>query len=363
MQKDIKLVRDTSPYIRKNWTSKRVMIDVLIALLPVVVFAIYRFGGASLVRMVVAVAVSILTEAIIFPLSQKSDRKAEGKFKKFLSRYKKFTALNILTAAITGLIFALTLPSQINVYVVVMGSIFAIAIGKMVFGGTGNNIFNPAVVGRVFVALAFTTFFTGSYPGVVAGATPLMDIKANGITNTLANFRLIDMLTGNIPGSMGEVSAVAILLGAAYLIYRRAADFKVMLAIIVPSMIFALMAGLGTAGIQGIDLLNYVLFHTLAGGLLFGAVFMATDPVTSPLHVTTKMLFGLVIASITMLNRFFGPMPEGVAFSILFANMLVPIFDRITIFRNRLNWQFGLTYGLSIIAMILIIFFGVGGKF
>ncbi|MGI6787344.1 MAG: RnfABCDGE type electron transport complex subunit D [Acholeplasmataceae bacterium] len=361
MQKDVKLVRSQSPFITKKWDTKRVMIDVLIALLPAVIFAVVYFGGASLLRMVVAVAVAILTEALIFPLSQKEDRKAEGKWKKFLSRYQNFSSLNILTSAITGLIFALTLPPKINVYVVVMGSIFAIAIGKMVFGGTGNNIFNPAVVGRVFVALAFGSFFnTAANPELyaVAGATPLTNLKQADFAGALANYSLLDLFLGTIPGSMGEVSAIAILVGAAYLIVRRAADWKIMLSVVVPTMVFALMAGLG---LGNVNIIQYVLFHTLTGGLLFGAVFMATDPVTSPLHVTTKMLFGLVIAIITMLNRLFGPMPEGVAFSILFANMITPMLDKIQVFKNRFNWQFGVTYGVAFIAMILIVFFGVGG--
>lgn len=369
MQQDIKLVREASPFITKKWSSKRIMIDVLIALLPVVIFAIYRFTYHSLIRMVIAVAIAILTEALIFPLSQKENRRAEGKFKKFLSRYETFNSLNILTAAITGLILALQLPAGINVYVVVMGSIFAIAIGKMVFGGTGNNIFNPAALGRVFVALAFASFFNASrapealqvYPGVVAGATPLTMIKSQGIVESLSNYNLLDLFIGKVPGSMGEISAIAILIGAAYLIIRKAADWKVMVGIIVPFALFALFAGLGNPEVASKDLLNFILFHILSGGLLFGVVFMATDPVTSPLHVTTKLLFGLVIASFTMLNRLFGPMPEGMVFSILFANMLVPLFDRIKTFNNRFTWQFGVTYGVSLIAMILIVFFGVGG--
>ena len=364
MQQDVKLTREVSPYIRKNWTSRRVMIDVLIALLPVVVFAIYRFGHHSLIRLVVGVAVAILTEALIFPLSQKPERKAEG-FKKFLSRYKNFTSLNIFSAAVTGLILALQLPAYINVYVVVVGSIVSIGLGKMIFGGTGNNIFNPAALGRVFVALAFGTFFqTGYFPkDVVAGATPLTLVKADGISISLKNYNLIDLFIGKIPGSMGEISAVAILLGAAYLIYRKVADWKIMLAVVAPVALFALFAGLGSPNVLNEQLGEYVLYHLLTGGLLFGAVFMATDPVTSPLHVTTKILFGLVIAIITTLNRLFGPMPEGMVFSILFANMLTPLFDRIKIFRNKFTWQFGVAYGFSVLAMILIVYFGVGGKF
>lgn len=374
MQQDVKLVRDVSPYIRKEWTSRRVMIDVLIALIPVVVFAIYRFGHHSLIRMIVGVLAAVLAEALVFPLSQKVDRKAEGKLQKFLSRYKTFNTLNIFTAAVTGLILALQLPAQINIYVVVMGAFFAIIIGKMVFGGTGNNIFNPAVLGRVFVALAFGTFFqaSGIYPGIdaAAGATPLTALKGtvDGQTTyflgqTLSSYSLLDLFIGNVPGSMGEISALAILLGAAYLIIRRAADWKTMLAVIAPVAVLAVFAGLGSPHVANGQILNFVLFHVLSGGLIFGAVFMATDPVTSPLHISSKLLFGLLIASLTMLNRLFGPMPEGVAFSILFANMLVPSLDRIRVFKNRFTWQFGVTYGVAILVMILIVFFGVGGAF
>ncbi len=361
MQKDIKLVRSQSPYITKKWDSRRIMLDVIIALMPVALFAIYRFGWSAVLRIVVGVVVAVLTEVLIFPLSQKEDRKVEGKFKKFLSRYKNFTALNILTSVITGLLMGLTVPAKVNVYVVVIGSIVAIAIGKMVFGGTGHNIFNPSAVGRVFVALAFGSFFQGAHPHVdtVAGTTALSYVKQDiPFADVLKSYRLIDLFTGNVPGPIGEVSTLAILIGAAYLIYRRAADWKIMLAVIVPSIIFALFGGLGMGDV---NVFHFVLFHAFAGGLLFGAVFMATDPVTSPLHVTSKLLFGLIVAIITMLNRFFGTMPEGMIFGIIFANMFTPLLDRIKVFRNRFTWQFGVTYGLFFIATILIIFFGVGG--
>jgi electron transport complex protein RnfD len=242
-----------------------------------------------------------------------------------------------------------------------MGAIFGIAIGKMVFGGTGHNVFNPAAVGRVFVSLAFGSFFVGAYPSldVVAGTTPLTYIRQESFAKVLESYEMWELFVGCVPGPMGEISKVAILLGAVYLIIRKAADWKIMLAVVVPSFIFALIAGLGL----NVNAFQFALFHLLSGGLLFGAVFMATDPVSSPLHTTTKLLYGLIIAIVTMLNRFFGSMPEGVVFGILFANMFVPLFDRIKIFKNRFNWQFLVTYGVSMIVMILIIFFGKGGTF
>jgi electron transport complex protein RnfD len=361
MQKDVKLVRSQSPFISKKWNSRRIMLDVLIALIPVVIFAIYRWGFASLGRIVVGVAAAMLTELLIFPLSQKEDRKAEGKWKKFLSRYKDYNSLNILTSALTGLIYVLTLPAGISYYVVVMGAVFGIAIGKMVYGGTGHNIFNPASVGRVFVSLAFGSFFAGSYPSldVIAGSTPLTYVRNAEFSEVLRAYEMKELFLGFVPGPMGEISKVAILIGAVYLIVRKAADWKIMLAVIVPSFIFALVAGAGLS----INTFQFAMFHLLSGGLLFGAVFMATDPVSSPLHTTTKLLYGLVVAIVTMLNRFFGSMPEGVVFGILFANMFVPLFDRIPIFKNRFNWQFLVTYGVSMLIMILIIFFGEGGAF
>ena len=361
MQTDVKLVRSQSPFITKKWNSRRIMLDVLIALIPVVVFTIYRWGFASFCRMFTSVLVAMLTEFLIFPLSQKPDRKAEGKWQRLVSRYKDFNSLNLLTSALTGLIFVLTLPAGISFYVIVMGAIFGIAIGKMVFGGTGHNVFNPAAVGRVFVSLAFGSFFVGAYPSldVVAGTTPLTYIRQESFAKVLESYEMWELFVGCVPGPMGEISKVAILLGAAYLIIRKAADWKIMSAVIVPSFIFALIAGLGL----NVNAFQFALFHLLSGGLLFGAVFMATDPVSSPLHTTTKLLYGLIIAIVTMLNRFFGSMPEGVVFGILFANMFVPLFDRIKIFKNRFNWQFLVTYGVSMIVMILIIFFGEGGTF
>jgi electron transport complex protein RnfD len=338
MQTDVKLVRSQSPFITKKWNSRRIMLDVLIALIPVVVFTIYRWGFASFCRMFTSVLVAMLTEFLIFPLSQKPDRKAEGKWQRLVSRYKDFNSLNLLTSALTGLIFVLTLPAGISFYVIVMGAIFGIAIGKMVFGGTGHNVFNPAAVGRVFVSLAFGSFFVGAYPSldVVAGTTPLTYIRQESFAKVLESYEMWELFVGCVPGPMGEISKVAILLGAVYLIIRKAADWKIMLAVVVPSFIFALIAGLGL----NVNAFQFALFHLLSGGLLFGAVFMATDPVSSPLHTTTKLLYGLIIAIVTMLNRFFGSMPEGVVFGILFANMFVPLFDRIKIFKNRFNWQF-----------------------
>jgi len=361
MQTDVKLVRSQSPFITKKWDSRRIMLDVLIALIPVVIFTIYRWGFASFCRMFTSVLVAMLTEFLIFPLSQKPDRKAEGKWQRLVSRYKDFNSLNLLTSALTGLIFVLTLPAGISFYVIIMGAIFGIAIGKMVFGGTGHNVFNPAAVGRVFVSLAFGSFFVGAYPSldVVAGTTPLTYIRQESFAKVLESYEMWELFVGCVPGPMGEISKVAILIGAAYLIIRKAADWKIMLAVVVPSFIFALIAGLGL----NVNAFQFALFHLLSGGLLFGAVFMATDPVSSPLHTTTKLLYGLIIAIVTMLNRFFGSMPEGVVFGILFANMFVPLFDRIKIFKNRFNWQFLVTYGVSMIVMILIIFFGEGGTF
>lgn len=361
MQQDVKLTREVSPYIKKDWTSTRIMIDVLIALLPVVVFAIYKFGHYSLVRMVVGIAVAILTEALIFPMSQRADRRAEGFWKKFISRYKNFNSLNIFSAAVTGLILTLQLPSQISYYVLIVGSVVSIAIGKMVFGGTGNNIFNPAAVGRVFVSLTFASFFSYQGVDVIAGATPLGALDNMGIAAVTERYYIVDLLMGNIPGAMGQVSALAIIIGGIYLSVRKVADWKIMVGIVVPFAIFILIAGFAIAPGHAFE---FMLYHVLSGGLLFGVVFMATDPVTSPLHVTSKLLFGLLIAGLVVLIRLFSTtMPEGVVFSILFANMITPLLDRIRIFRNRFNWQFAVTYGVSFVALVLIAYFGAGGTF
>lgn len=352
---------------KKGVLSNRLLIDVLIALIPVTIFALYRFGGHALLRLVLGVGISILAEVLIFPISQRASRRAETKWDSFKSRYKKFGASNILGAAVTGLIFTLMLPARINIYVLIMGVLFATIIGKAVFGGNENNIANPAMVGRIFVVLAFASFFkNAAYPGidVIAGATPLAYVRQDGISlsnDVKVRYPILDLFLGNVPGAMGEVSILAILAGAIYLIIRKAADYRTMLGIIIPSAIFLLLVG--AARFPG-EAFTYMIYQLFAGGLFFAAVFVATDPVTSPTSGLGKLLYGLLIASFAVTIRAIsltGAM-EGIGFAILFGNFITPLIDRFEALRKKFSWQFATTYGIVFVAMIFISYFAAGGK-
>jgi electron transport complex protein RnfD len=219
-------VKKTSPYIRKDVSTKRMMTDVLIALIPVVVFSIYRFGMDALLRISLSVSIMVLIEALMFGLMQ-TPKKADTWLLRTKSRYEKYEINHLIIPAISGVIYGLIIPSKLPIYAVIVGAVFAIVIAKMLFGGTGNNIFNVAAAGRVFIGLALTKMFTGTYveTDLIAGGTALTALKGNlGFPYVLDSYSVFDAFLGNIPGSMGEMSALAILIGAVYLLILRSSD-------------------------------------------------------------------------------------------------------------------------------------------
>lgn len=354
-------VRRTSPYIRKEISTKRMMTDVIIALLPVTVFAIYRFGTDALFRIVVSILTMVILEAIAFGLMQKP-KKADTWLLKTKSRYEKYNATHLIIPAVSGLIFALIIPSQLPYYGVIIGAAFGIIVAKMMFGGTGNNIFNVAGAGRVFIGLALTSLFTNTYSAtdIVAGGTALTALKGNlGFPYVLDSYSLSEAFFGYIPGSMGEVSAFFILIGLAYLLIRKSADWRVVAATLIPFMIFAYVAGLAIDPSRALD---YMVFHVVTGGLLFGVAFMVTDPVTSPVTAPGRVYYGILIASLVIIIRLFGAYPEGMVFAIIFANMFVPLID----FPQWSKSTFSKTTWISFIIIILlvssVVFFGLGGQ-
>lgn len=353
-------VKDSSPYIRKDVSSKRMMIDVLIALTPVVMFSIYRFGWDSVIRILVSLIVMVGLEAVAFGMMQrpvKSDKFGE----RLKSRYKNYTALNIAAPAVSAIIFAMLVPSKIPIYAVVAGASFGIIVAKMLFGGNGSNIFNVAAAGRIFIALALTSMFTGTYVGtdIIAGGTALTAIRTGaGFPYTLNSYPLIDLFLGNVPGSMGEISALAILIGMVYLLIRKAADFRVIVSSLATFTLLILIAGLKLYPGQ---VLEYTLFHLLSGGILFGVVFMITDPVTSPITRPGRWIYGILVGALIVLIRLFGAYPEGVAFALLFANMFVPLIDYPQWATNKYKPAFFIGSGIAILALAAIVFFGVGG--
>ena len=355
-------IKQTSPYIRKDVSTKRMMIDVLIALIPVVAFSIYRFGGDAVVRILVSLVVMIGLEALIFGIVHKP-AKTDKWIERVKSRYQEFTVNNITAPAISAIIFAMLVPSKLPIYAVIAGAAFGIVIAKMLFGGLGSNIFNIAATGRIFIALALTNMFDGTYVGVdlVAGATALTTFRSGlGFPGVLNSYSLGELFFGFIPGAMGEISAAAILIGAVYLLIRKSADYRVMLSTAVTFTVLMLFAGLALYPDMAI---KYVLFQLFSGGLLFGMVFMVTDPVTSPVTRPGRWLYGLLVAVVIVLIRLFGAYPEGVAFAILFANMFVPLIDYPKWATNKIKPTFIAGYVVLLVIFSLVVFFGVGGTF
>lgn len=288
-----------SPHIHSGRSTSRIMLDVIIALLPTTVAGVWIFGLRSLAVIAMCVGVCVLCEAL-FNLIVK----------------KKQTVLDF-SAALTGLLLALNLPANIPLWQAAVGSIFAIVVVKCLFGGLGKNIVNPAMTARVFMIISFGAIVTPAFPRTMAdtasGATPLVDI-ARGKTPDL-----IDLLLGNRGGAIGEVCSIALILGFVYLLIRRVITWHI--PVVYVGGVFVLSFLLG-----GFDVMAS-LASILSGGLLIGAIFMATDYVTSPATAWGKVIFGIGAALITVLIRFWGNYPEGVSFAILLMNILSPYID------------------------------------
>lgn len=354
-------IKQTSPYVRKNVSTKRMMIDVLIALIPVVAFSIYRFGWDAVIRILVSLILMIGLEALIFGMMQKPN-KTDVTFKDRLkSKYSNYTINNVTAPAVSAVIFAMLMPSKMPIYAVAVGAIFAIVVVKMMFGGLGGNIFNVAAAGRRFISLALTGMFAGVYVGVdaIAGATPLTALK-NGmqLPALLNSYSIVDLITGNIPGTMGEINAIAILIGLIYLLIRRTADYRLVLSTAVTFITLITLIGLKLYPTQWVE---FVLFNVFSGGLLFGLTFMVTDPVTAPITRPGRWLYGLLIGSLIVLIRTFGAYAEGVAAGLLFANMFVPLIDYPKWSTNKIRPRFLVGYAVILIIMGLIVYFGAGG--
>lgn len=315
------LIVASSPHIRDKKTTRIIMLEVIIALLPALV-ASFIFFGYNAVRVVAVSLIScLLTEFIITRVRKKS------------------SSLCDLSAVITALIFAFSLPPSLPSYAVALGGIFAIAIGKMIFGGLGHNIFNPAMVGRAFLMSAFPVLMTSWTAPVssssesnntanvdeITTATPLVWLKPG----ESAERKLPDawlLFVGRKAGSLGETSVLALLIGAAFLILRGTIDVAIPVGMIGSAFVFG-----GLAYLINPDRFVNPMFHLGAGALIFGAFFIATDPVTCPLSKSGRWIFGIGCGLLTMFIRQFGTYPEGVMFSILIMNGLSPLIDRWTI--------------------------------
>lgn len=300
-----------SPHISNEaMTTRRMMMDVLIALIPVVGMALYVFRVPAAKQMLICVATCLIVEAV------------------FVKMRNKPFSINDCSAAVTGLILGLSLPATAPWFVGVIGSVVAIGIGKVIFGGVGMNIFNPAMVGRAFVMIAFAGLMAASgYEDpssaidAITQATPLNAIKQMGVSTPL-----MDLFLGLTNGSPGETSAIACLIGGLYLCIRRVASWEIPAGVIGMTVIIGCLADLIGASADWT-----VLHHLLSGSLLFGAFYIATDPVTSPLSSKGKLVFGAGVGALIMILRLFSGYPEGVMFAVLLMNALTPLINRVTI--------------------------------
>lgn len=296
-----------SPHIHGKESVNKIMRDVCIALIPAIGVAIWNFGWDA----VRVLAISVIS-CIVF----------EWLIQKFM--LKKKSTICDFSATVTGILLALNLPSSLPWYMIMLGALFAIGIAKMVFGGLGHNIFNPALVGRVFLLISFPVAMTSwSVPhDVITGATPLGLLKEGGV-QAVATTSYMDLFLGNIGGSMGEISVLALLIGGIYLLFRKVISWEIPVTFISAAFIFSGILWL-------VDPTKYIdpLFHILSGGIMLGAIFMATDMATSPMSKTGRIIFGLGCGLLSILIRVFGAYPEGVSFAILIMNAFVPLINK-----------------------------------
>lgn len=293
----------SSPHVRSKDTTGRIMLYVIIALLPTSIFGIYNFGYRALVLILVTIASCVASEWI---------------FNKIV--HKKNT-IGDLSAVVTGLLLALNLPATLPWWQAVIGGAFAIIIVKCLFGGLGQNFMNPALGARCFLLIAFAANMTNFTIDSYSGATPLALMREGGVgaVNTM------DMLIGKTAGTIGETSAICIIIGAMFLILMGVITLKIPATYIITFVIFiALFGG------HGLDA-SYIVAQLCGGGLMLGAFFMATDYVTSPITPMGQILFGICLGVLTGLFRIFGANAEGVSFAIILSNLLVPIIEKITV--------------------------------
>ena len=292
-----------SPHVRSGMTTQKIMGLVLLALLPAAVCGVIFFGIRALLLMLFCILISMATEAICQKLMKKPVTISDG------------------SAALTGLLLALNLPATLPLWKAAVGCIFAIAVVKQLFGGLGQKIMNPALAGRCFLLISFTSLMTNFNCDAYTGATPLASLKAGESVNVL------NMILGRTAGTIGETSVIAIVLGACVLIVAGVIDLRVPGSYIASFAVFVLLF----AALSGIAISPAYLSAQLAGGgLMLGAFFMATDYVTRPVTKKGQYIYGVILGFLTAIFRIFGASAEGVSYAIILGNLLVPLIERYT---------------------------------
>ena len=299
-----KLRVSSNPHDRSRMTTNQIMLMVVIALLPTTVFGIFNFGLNAFLLIVISIATCVLTEGI---------------YEKLM--HKKLTVKDF-SAVVTGLLLALNLPPEAPWWIPILGGVFAILIVKQLFGGLGQNIMNPALAARCFLLISFAGFmnnFSSAKLGFdsVSGATPLAAMRAGNEVDLAA------MIVGKIPGTIGEVSVIALLIGAVYMLVRKVISPRIPLIYIGTVAVFVFLFG-------GFDL-TYTISQICAGGLIFGAFFMATDYVTSPITQKGQIIYGILLGVLTGIFRLWGGSPEGVSYAIILGNLFMPMIEKMTL--------------------------------
>ena len=289
----------SSPHVRSDVITSNLMGDVIIAMIPTAVYGVWQFGVHAALVLIMTVLSCVVSEYL---------------FERLLN---KPVTVGDLSAVVTGLILGLNMPPEIPVWIPCLGGVFAIIVVKQLYGGLGQNFMNPALAARCFLLISFAQKMSRFTLDGVSGATPLALLKSGEQVDVAA------MFVGRIPGTIGEVSTLALLVGAAYLLYKKVISIRIPGTYILTVAVFAFIFGKHD--------INYVLAQICGGGLIFGAFFMATDYVTSPITPMGQIVFGVLLGLLTGLFRIFGGSAEGVSYAIILGNLFVPLIEKYTL--------------------------------
>lgn len=317
--KNLKLIATSNPHIRGSETTRSIMLDVIIAMLPALAFAIFNFGLRALTLTAVSVVGCIFWEWL---------------YRKLM---KKPQSIGDLSCVVTGMLLAFVCPVQMPYWMILIGDFFAIIVVKQLFGGIGKNFLNPALAGRAVLLASYAGTMTswvdpaagkapiiGSVADVVTTATPLAVMKTGDFAALTGTYNVGNMFIGQIPGSLGEVSALALLIGGAYLIWRKVINWQTPVSYIATVAVLTFLFPKQGSGLE------WMLYSVFGGGLFLGAFFMATDYATSPVTKKGQLIFGIGCGLFTVLIRYFGSYNEGVCYSIMVMNLLVALIDKYT---------------------------------
>lgn len=316
--KGLKLIASSNPHIRNNEDTRSIMLDVIIALCPALIMSVIRFGFRALISVLVSVVSAMFFEWLYRKLMNKTQ------------------TLGDLSAAVTGILLAFVCPVTLPYWMLIVGNFFAIFLVKQLYGGLGKNFLNPALAGRAALVACYTSQMTkwidpasGKAPlfggaDVVTAATPLAMMKGGEFAEVTAQYSLSDMFIGNIGGSLGEISAMMLLIGGLYLIFRKVISWQIPVAYIGTVAVLTFLFP------QGNDAMSWMLYNVLGGGLFLGAFFMATDYATSPVTNVGRVIMGVGCGLFLFVIRAYASYPEGCSFAILLMNVATPLIDKYT---------------------------------